>query len=91
MQVSWLRVILEPYQETMIILAGLGQTFATAGDILPAGQPIGLMPSAPGAGDAILTENSGQTGSLGQETLYIEVRDGQEPVDPATIFALDEE
>lgn len=84
-------VILEPYQDVMIILAGLGQTFATAGEILPAGQPIGLMPSDPAASDAILTENSGQTGSLGQETLYIEVRDGQEPVDPATIFALDEE
>ncbi len=82
-------VILEPAADLLIVIAGLAEVFGDAGQVIPAGTPIGLMGGEQPAVDAILTE-SAQTGSGAQsETLYLEIRDGQGPVDPAIWFALD--
>lgn len=79
-------IILEPSPGILFVLAGLAQTFGETGEVLPAGAPIGLMGGEPPAPDAILTETAQVAGTLRPETLYLEVRDGQSPVDPATWF-----
>jgi septal ring factor EnvC (AmiA/AmiB activator) len=84
-------VILEPAPDHLLVLAGLAQAFGTTGQILPAGSPVGLMGGAIGDVDAILTANAQGSGPMRSETLYIELRNGQGPIDPATWFALDEE
>ncbi|WP_150282225.1 murein hydrolase activator EnvC family protein [Salipiger aestuarii] len=77
--------ILEPQPDLLFVLAGLQVIYGEAGQVLPEGSPVGLMgggydgdnpsPSVEGAG-------AGRT-----ETLYIEVRQGDGPVDPLTWFA----
>ena len=78
-------VILEPAADIMFVMAGFAEVFGTTGQVLPAGAPIGLL----AANDRDLTENigfaTGQTGS----TLYLEVRDGQTPINPDAWFAVE--
>jgi septal ring factor EnvC (AmiA/AmiB activator) len=84
--------ILEPSPGTLFVLAGLAQVFGETGEVLPAGAPLGLMGGEPEDAHAILSETASPDGvagaSDGSETLYLEVRDAQGPIDPATWFAL---
>ncbi|MBI1418813.1 MAG: peptidoglycan DD-metalloendopeptidase family protein [Limimaricola sp.] len=82
-------VILEPAPGVLFVLAGLGEVYGEAGQVLPAGSPVGLMGGATPDVDAILTETAAGAGQARTETLYLEVREGQGPVDPATWFAPD--
>ncbi|MGZ9812071.1 murein hydrolase activator EnvC family protein [Pseudoroseicyclus sp. H15] len=79
-------VILEPAPGVLIVLAGLGEVFGQAGQIVPQGEPVGLMGGDAPAADAILTESAQGLGATRPETLYVEVRDGETPIDPATWF-----
>lgn len=81
-------IILEPAVDVMWVIAGLSEVFGEAGQIVPDGTPVGLMGGVVTGAQGILTESA--QGSAGQrtETLYLEVRDGQSAVDPATWFAL---
>ncbi|NDV02086.1 murein hydrolase activator EnvC family protein [Pseudoroseicyclus tamaricis] len=81
-------VILEPSPGILIVLAGLGEVFGQAGQIVPQGEPVGLMGGDPPAADAILTESAQGLGATRPETLYVEVRDAQTPIDPAEWFDL---
>jgi septal ring factor EnvC (AmiA/AmiB activator) len=92
--------ILELAPDTLLVLAGLGQVWGEAGEILAEGAPLGLMggetPTAEailgGAvppGDANLTAPSAAGSSERTETLYLEVRENGAPVDPATWFRFD--
>jgi septal ring factor EnvC (AmiA/AmiB activator) len=79
-------MILEPEADTLLVLSGLGTLYARAGQIVAAGDALGLMgetsdPPAAGRGDSTGVERS--------ETLYIEVRREEMPVDPAGWFAID--
>ena len=77
--------ILEPRRDLLIVLAGMAALYAETGQILPAGEPLGLM-----AGGALSGSPSGEEGGrLGAETLYIEIRDGDTPGDPREWFATD--
>ena len=79
-------VILEPQPDTLFILSGLEEVFGEAGQVIPAGTPVGLMGgSAPQAG-AILSLSGEGGGTDRTETLYIEVRMDNSPVDPETWF-----
>ena len=80
-------VILEPAAGVLFVFAGLAETFGEAGEILPKGSPIGLMGGESPAVDAILSETDQGNGARANETLYLEVREGQGPVNPATWFA----
>lgn len=80
-------VILEPAAGVLFVFAGLAETFGEAGEILPKGSPIGLMGGESPAVDAILSETDQGNGSQANETLYLEVREGQGPVNPAIWFA----
>jgi len=79
-------VILEPQPDTLFILSGLAEVFGSAGQVIPEGTPIGLMGGEAAATRAILSL-SGEGGGTGRtETLYIEVRMENSPVDPQTWF-----
>lgn len=80
-------VLLEPAPGEMLILAGLGDLLAARDDIVSQGDPIGLMPGAPGASDQKLIETSVDGGLISSERLYIELRQNEAPVDPALRFA----
>lgn len=84
-------VILEPSKGYLIILAGLGETFGEVGEVLDQGAPIGLMGGLTPNSDAFLITAAKGGGGNQQESLYIELRQGDEPVDPATWFATNKE
>ncbi|SFD70849.1 murein hydrolase activator EnvC family protein [Roseivivax sediminis] len=75
--------ILEPQPDLLFVFAGLGTVYGEIGEVLPEGAPVGLMGGAPASpsGEGALSPAS--------ETLYMEVREGQGPVDPLTWFATD--
>lgn len=85
-------MIVEPAQGYLLIFAGLSQVFGEVGDVLKAGDPIGLMggSEAPAqefgaqfVADAARGLDAGRT-----ETLYLELRKGDETLDPADWFVL---
>ncbi|SFR35057.1 murein hydrolase activator EnvC family protein [Litoreibacter janthinus] len=84
-------VILEPSKGYLLILAGLGQTFGEVGEVLNQGAPVGLMGGLAPNPDAFLITAAKGGGGNQQESLYIELRQGDEPVDPATWFATNKE
>ncbi|WP_370285705.1 murein hydrolase activator EnvC [Phaeobacter sp. B1627] len=78
--------ILEPQPDTLFILSGLAEVFGETGQVIPEGTPIGLMGGESAQSGAILSL-SGEGGGTGRtETLYIEVRMENSPVDPETWF-----
>ncbi|MGR3591174.1 MAG: murein hydrolase activator EnvC family protein [Limimaricola soesokkakensis] len=79
--------ILEPAAGVLVILAGLAEVYGRTGEILPAGAALGLMGGDPPAPHEILTETAQGGGAPRSETLYLEVREGDAPVDPETWFA----
>ncbi len=85
-------MILEPARDYLMIFAGLSQVFGETGDVLAAGEPVGLMggkePPAQEFG-AEFVANAATGGGAGQtETLYVELRRGKETLDPAEWFMM---
>lgn len=83
-------IILEPAAGVLFVLAGLAEVFGETGEVLPEGAPVGLLGGEPPSVDTILTESAPPAGGEPRETLYLEVRDGQGAVDPASWFALEQ-
>ncbi|THH35264.1 peptidase M23 [Aliishimia ponticola] len=81
-------VVLEPRADSLIILAGLGRTYGKAGLVIPEGEPIGMMGVPATDRDELLSPSSEGAGTDRTETLYIEVRQDNRPVDPTTWFRL---
>jgi septal ring factor EnvC (AmiA/AmiB activator) len=79
-------LILEPQKDTLFVLAGLAQVYGKIGQVVPAGSPLGLMGGQTQQLDAILSQSRDGTGIDRTETLYIEVRQGDTPVDPLDWF-----
>lgn len=79
-------VILEPQPDTLFILSGLAEVFGEAGEVIPEGTPVGLMSGENPEPDAILSLRGEGGGTDRTETLYIEVRMDNSPVDPETWF-----
>ncbi|KIC10628.1 peptidase M23B [Leisingera sp. ANG-M1] len=79
-------VILEPQPETLFVLSGLAEVFGEAGQVIPEGTPVGLMSGENPKPDAILSLSGEGGGTDRTETLYIEVRMDNSPVDPETWF-----
>jgi murein hydrolase activator len=81
-------MILEPGGGYLLVLGGLDTVYGEVGEVVAAGAALGLM----GGGDPDATEflANAENGGNGRETetLYIELRQGSEPVDPAIWFAL---
>jgi len=82
-------MILEPGDGFLLVLAGLDQVYGDTGEVLPAGTPVGLMGgNAPDAG-LFLNESAEGGGGNRSETLYMELRQGEVPVDPGIWFAFE--
>ncbi|MGR3197126.1 MAG: murein hydrolase activator EnvC family protein [Paracoccus sp. (in: a-proteobacteria)] len=85
-------MIVEPARGYLMVFAGLAQVFGEVGDVLKAGDPVGLMggTEAPAQefGSQFVTDavRGGQAGR--NETLYMELRRGNETLDPADWFVL---
>ena len=83
-------MVLEPAEGYLLVLAGLGTVYGETGDVLQKGAPIGLMGGiAPGAKEfgKEFVQAAQDGGSAGQSaTLYLELRKGDTPVDPAPWF-----
>ncbi|WBU64558.1 murein hydrolase activator EnvC family protein [Paracoccus aerodenitrificans] len=85
-------MILEPAQDYLLILAGMAQVYGEVGDVLAAGEPVGLMggaePSAEEFGiDFVVNAATGGDADR-TETLYLELRRDKETLDPADWFVL---
>ncbi|MEY3306442.1 MAG: hypothetical protein RLZZ413_480 [Pseudomonadota bacterium] len=80
-------MILELGRGYLLILAGLGTVYGEVGEVVPSGAALGLM----GGPEAMATEFLAPTqeggGAGGSETIYVELRQGADPVDPTEWFA----
>lgn len=84
--------ILEPRPGTLVVLAGLGVSYGKTGQIIAAGTPLGLMSGLPEQGDATALSTDGEGGgAAASETLYIEVRQDNVPLDPLTWFSTEQD
>jgi len=83
-------MILEPQAGLLFVLAGLDVVFGATGEVLPAGSPVGLMGGQEAEIGAVITQSGEGGGNTRSETLYIEVRQDNQPVDPVTWFAMQE-
>lgn len=80
-------IILEPGGGYLLILAGLGQAYGQVGEVVAKGAPLGLIAGAEaGSGDFLVSAAEGG-GVEDRETLYLELRQGADPVDPMDWFA----
>lgn len=77
-------MVIEPARGYLLILAGLGAVYGQTGDVVAEGAPLGLMGGEPRIATATDEEAGGVSPA---ETLYIELRLGKKPVDPAIWFA----
>ena len=81
-------VILEPAPDILFVLAGLSDIYTSAGQVIPEAFPIGLLGGQSQGVDEILSETDQGNRGTSTQTLYLEVREGQSPVDPITWFAV---
>ncbi|PIE13223.1 MAG: peptidase M23 [Rhodobacterales bacterium] len=79
-------MILEPQSGLLFVVAGLDVVYGEIGQVLPSGSPIGLMGGKDPEIGAILSQSGEGAGNDRSETLYIEVREDNVPVDPAGWF-----
>lgn len=79
-------IILEPANDVLLVLAGLDEVYGDVGAVLPAGTAVGLMGGAAPDLDAFVENATQGTGAGLSETLYIEVREGGQPVNPEHWF-----
>ena len=80
--------ILEPAPDILFVFSGLSEIYAKAGQVIPAEFPIGLLGGTSPDVDAILTDTDAGNRGRSTQTLYLEVREGQSPVDPTTWFSV---
>ncbi|SES05672.1 Septal ring factor EnvC, activator of murein hydrolases AmiA and AmiB [Tranquillimonas rosea] len=77
-------IVLEPTAGYLMVFAGLREVYGETGQVLPAGAPVGLVGDP---GRAAIPRDSGDEAGQGRiDTLYIELRQGDTPLDPAEWF-----
>ncbi|MBO9412413.1 MULTISPECIES: peptidoglycan DD-metalloendopeptidase family protein [unclassified Ruegeria] len=84
-------VILEPQPGLLFVFSGLQEVYGETGQVIPEGSPVGLMPGETPEIGAILSTSGDGTGTDRSETLYIEVRQDNSPVDPESWFRTDKD
>ena len=84
-------IILEPEAGVLLVFAGLELVYGETGEVLPGASPVGVM-GGPGLdAGTILSQTRDETGAEQTETLYIEVRENNTPVDPELWFKTDKD
>ncbi|WP_299304814.1 peptidoglycan DD-metalloendopeptidase family protein [uncultured Litoreibacter sp.] len=84
-------VILEPGKGYLLILAGLGAPLVKEGQIVSDGEALAMMGGNLPDADAFLINAAKGGGGNRQESLYIELRQGDTPTNPADWFVVDRE
>lgn len=84
-------MILEPQAGLMFVLAGMEVVYGKTGQVIPEGSPVGLMGGEDPEIGTILSTSGDGTGNERSETLYIEVRQGEDAVDPEIWFRTDKD
>lgn len=84
-------MILEPAGGYLLVLAGMEQVYGEVGQVLPLGAPVGLMGGKDPKIEAFLADPAEGGGTERTETLYMELRQGEAPIDPASWFGLNKE
>lgn len=84
-------MIIEPAADYLIVFAGMETVFGEVGDVLEKGEPLGLMPgtdasAAEFGANFVLSAASGSDAAQ-TRTLYLELRQGKQTLDPAEWFA----
>jgi septal ring factor EnvC (AmiA/AmiB activator) len=80
-------MIIEPASGYLMVLAGMGTVFGDTGDVLAAGAPVGLMGGTEDASASLNTGGEEGSGADRTETLYIELRQDGNTIDPGPWFA----
>ena len=80
-------MILDPGGGYLLILAGMETIYGELGEVVAAGAPLGLMGGTQPTADEFLMTTEEGGGAQATETLYMELRQGPTPVDPAEWFA----
>ena len=84
-------MILEPGGGYLLVLAGMDILYGEVGEVVAAGAPLGLMGGTEAASDDLFAAVEDDGGARETETLYLELRQGATPVDPAEWFAIRKE
>jgi septal ring factor EnvC (AmiA/AmiB activator) len=79
-------MILEPKSGLLMVFAGLDVVYGRTGEVIADGAPLGLMGGKDAAIGEILTQVGDGTGSDLSQSLYLEVREDNEPVNPESWF-----
>jgi murein hydrolase activator len=80
-------MILEPGGGYLMVLTGLETVYGDVGEVVASGAPLGLMGGGDTTKDAFLTTTQNDGGARETETLYVELRQGPDPIDPTEWFA----
>lgn len=85
-------MIVEPAQGYLLVLAGLKEVFGETGDVVAAGEPLGIMGGDEGAaaefGASFVEAAAGGRPPKAMQELYIELRKGKETLDPTEWFVM---
>lgn len=84
-------MILEPAEGYLLVLAGLDQVYGDVGDVVSRGDALGLMGGAEAKAVDILMPSAPSSGASDSETLYVELRNRTQPIDPVEWFTANEE
>lgn len=80
-------IILEPGGGYLLVLAGLETVYGEVGEVVSEGAPLGLMGGTDPALADLLAVSEDGGGVRETETLYMELRQGADPVNPEEWFA----
>jgi septal ring factor EnvC (AmiA/AmiB activator) len=81
-------IILEPEIGVLVVLAGLKRVYVETGEVLPRGEPLGLLDGEEPLAADFLDQSVVSGGTKVLETLYIELRIDGAPTDPSDWFEL---
>lgn len=84
-------LILEPKAGLLMVFAGLDLVYGRTGEVVARGAPLGLMGGKQASVGEILTQVGEGTGSDLSQSLYLEVREDNEPVNPQDWFRTERE
>jgi murein hydrolase activator len=79
-------MILEPGDGYLLVLAGMDILYGEVGEVVALDAPLGLMGGPDRSGVEIATAAPDGSGGRDTETLYMELRQGTQPVDPTEWF-----
>jgi murein hydrolase activator len=79
-------MILEPGDGYLLVLAGLDILYGEVGEVVATDAPLGLMGGPKATSAEFMTLTPDGSGGRDTETLYMELRQGAQPVDPMPWF-----